>query len=242
MDNAIKNAAPPITSMTGGGQTFNERQSSIRTSAGSRILVLTDEVGARQRVESQIEADHGGRGVRIRTELLLVDGVHREHIPVRAVPGRRRGTAEVLRPVVVACVDGTLGQSLELPAAGSRGQLGSPRRGCRTGPSARTRSPSGHRGRSRSRRSSWSPAGSPPSAVAERCSRRLDLSVVERGTRLDVLARHRERRHGRMEVMRQRPPLGLGHLGTSKSVDQPIPVQSLEPLRLLPTSASHWCR
>ncbi len=69
-----------------------------------------DKHRAGDRVEPQIEPRDGGRDVGVDAELLDVEGVHGEHVPVRLVALRRRGAAEVLGPVVVAHLERAVGQ------------------------------------------------------------------------------------------------------------------------------------
>jgi molybdate-binding protein/transcriptional regulator with XRE-family HTH domain len=81
-------------------------------SCGERRLVPVDRDEQRpgDGVEPQVEAGHGGGDRVVHVQRRNVQRVHREHVPVRRVPGRRRGAAEVLRPVVIADVERAAGQ------------------------------------------------------------------------------------------------------------------------------------
>jgi hypothetical protein len=56
--------------------------------------IVWDRQAARQRVKSDVEAGHRGTGRTVDARpLFLVEGVHGEHVPVRAVALQRRRTA-----------------------------------------------------------------------------------------------------------------------------------------------------
>lgn len=65
-------------------------------------------------MEPKIESDDRGRRIAVDTQLLGVHGIHREHVTV-VLAGRWRGTAELLRPVVVTDLHGAGGQPLDFP-------------------------------------------------------------------------------------------------------------------------------
>ena len=77
---------------------------------------------ARERVEGEVEADERGRDVLVDVELLDVERVHGEDVPVRRVALRRRRAAPRLLAVVVAHVERALGQLAA--AAGAARELG----------------------------------------------------------------------------------------------------------------------
>ena len=57
-------------------------------------------------------------------ELLHVDGVHDDEVPVRAVPGRRGGADEALQACVVGQGDRVAGKSAAAAVADTGGQVG----------------------------------------------------------------------------------------------------------------------
>ena len=76
-------------------------------SCGERFLVPVDRDEQRpgDGVEPQVEPGHRGRDRVVDAQVVNVQRVHREHVPVRRVTGRRRGAAEVRCPVVIADVE-----------------------------------------------------------------------------------------------------------------------------------------
>ena len=75
------------------------------------VAVYRDHHGPGDGVEAQVEACHGRRDLVVDVQRFHVEGVHREHVAVRRVPGRRGRAAEVLGAVVVADVERPLGQA-----------------------------------------------------------------------------------------------------------------------------------
>ena len=64
-----------------------------------------------QRVESKVKSGHGRGNVRVDAQLVGVQRMHGEHVPVRLVARRGSRAAEVLGPVVVADAERSLGQA-----------------------------------------------------------------------------------------------------------------------------------
>ena len=75
------------------------------------VPVHRDHHGPGDGVEAQVETGHGRRDLVVDVQRLHVQGVHREHVAVRRVPGRRGRAPEVLGAVVVADVERPLGQA-----------------------------------------------------------------------------------------------------------------------------------
>ena len=73
--------------------------------APSLLLVGRHQGGAAQRVEEEVEAQDGGRRVRVDVEGLGVDGVDDDEVAVRAVAGRGSRADVPGEPAVVAQLD-----------------------------------------------------------------------------------------------------------------------------------------
>jgi putative molybdopterin biosynthesis protein len=190
-------------------------------SCGERIAarlnaVDRDEECPRDRMEAQVEPAYGRRCLRLESQARHVERVHGEHIAVRFISGRRRGTAEVPRAVVVAQVKSTGGQRAAWPAGagrqrGHRGrhvnqhpvpEAGSGRRvgveagdgealglGRETGPGQRRRY-----------------------VLPGHAERAIYLSIGHHLAVGDIVATQVERRQWRHEVIRQRRASGHGYL------------------------------
>ncbi len=88
------------------------------------VPVHRDHHGPGDGVEAQVEARHGRRDLVVDIQRVHVQRVHREHVAVRRVPGRRGRAAEVLGPVVVAHVERPLGQAGAVRAGRVRLEFG----------------------------------------------------------------------------------------------------------------------
>src|SRR5207237_7253660 len=90
---------------------------------GGSVLVEADELGLVERVEVELKADDGRRGVSVDGELLGADGEDCEKVAMRMVALRRAGATVLALAGVVADHDRARGQR---PAGGARtrGQLG----------------------------------------------------------------------------------------------------------------------
>ena len=79
--------------------------------------------GPTERLEREVEADHGGGDVAVDAEAVLADGVHHEVVAVHLVALGRRGSHEAVSATVIAHVEGRSGQGV-VGRAGASGQLG----------------------------------------------------------------------------------------------------------------------
>src|ERR1039457_1208933 len=97
--------------------------SGIQAPAGS-VTVGRDVQLAGDGVEAQVGAGHGGGDVGVDAEVIGVQRVHGEDVPVRRVTLGRRGATEVLGAVVVPHRERSLGQSRTIRTASAPGKLG----------------------------------------------------------------------------------------------------------------------